>query len=149
MRNITKQSRLEEKMGLASHQPQPSTLISAPIWKPRKRLARRAQGANTPQRIVDKPLGPGDCDQGKKWNHAIKEEGKFPNKVFIGSGLCPMKVFTRHVGSWTCVQILPCPVKIFTGHKPCPYSSSLHLMHCTNSTGCINGKITLEQCLHN
>ena len=28
------------------------------------------------------------------------------------------------VHSWTCVQIWPCPVKKFTGHKPCPFTKS-------------------------
>ena len=46
-----------------------------------------------------------------------------PIKDFVGTA---MKVFTRHVGLWTCVhswthvQILPCPMKTFTRHKLFP-----------------------------
>ena len=30
---------------------------------------------------MDKPFGPEDCDQGKKWRHVIKEDGKFLDKI--------------------------------------------------------------------
>ena len=55
-----------------------------------------------------------------------RSKSKFQEILEIGSGLCPVKVFTGYVGlrtcvhSWTRVRILPCPVKIFTGHKPFP-----------------------------
>ena len=43
-----------------------------------------------------------------------------------GPGLCPVNFFTGHnqiwtrVHSWTRVQDPMCPVKKFTGPKPCP-----------------------------
>ena len=46
-----------------------------------------------------------------------------PTKDFMGTAT---KVFTGHVRLWTCVhswtrvQILPCPMKTFTRHKPFP-----------------------------
>ena len=77
-RNITRQVRLVEKVGTASHQPQPSTLIRALKLKSRKRLTQGAQGANTPRRTVVKLLRPED------WRPS-KEERKFPGKVSITS----------------------------------------------------------------
>ena len=59
-RNITKQVRPEEKVGPASHQPQPNTLIRALKLKSRKRITQGAQGANTPRRTVVKLLRPED-----------------------------------------------------------------------------------------
>ena len=77
-RNITRQVRLEEKVGPASHQPQPSTLIRALKLKSRKRITQGAQGANTPRRTIVKLLRPED------WRPS-KEERKFPGKVSITS----------------------------------------------------------------
>ena len=52
----------------------------------------------------------------------------------LGPDLCPVNFFTGHVGSWTRVQewtrvqILPCPVKKFTGHKPYPVDLYVYII---------------------
>ena len=59
-RNITRQVRPKEKVGPASHQPQPNTLIRALKLKSRKWITQGAQGANTPRRTVVKLIRPED-----------------------------------------------------------------------------------------